>query len=258
VRQARDDDALAARQPLEEQVVRLLEARVERGARPAQHDEGGLRDAARLGLAEVRGESTREVDLEAGRRVGDRLLEGAGEDPVEVLGVARPAPAEELVDGDGGTGLPVPGDGLEQSPAVQVGALADHETGFEQGHRPDELGLVEREAQRDDAAEGVPDDVGAGNTQVGEQPAAVVGLLHERQRRASRVARAVAAAVVRDDPVGAGQEGLREQRPERVGDEPAVDADDDLAAAGLLVGQPDAVHDRAVHPSRPIVRPGGG
>ena len=170
-----------------------------------------------------------------------------------MLGVVRPAQAEELVDGVARADRAVPGDGVAQPLPVQVGALADEESRLEQGDGADELRRVEREAERDDAAERVPDDVRAIDAEMREHPAAVGGLLRERQRPVRRIARSVAAAVVRDDPMAVGQATLGEQRPERVGEERAVDADDGVAGAGLLVGQPDAVDDRAVHRSRPIV-----
>ena len=108
---------------------------------------------------------------------------------VEVLGVVRPTQAEELVDGVARADRAVTGDGVAQPLPIQVGALADEESRLEQGDGADELRRVEREAERDDAAERVPDDVRAIDAEMREHPAAVGGLLRERQRPVGRVAR---------------------------------------------------------------------
>ncbi len=93
------------------------------------------------------------------------------------------------------------------------------------------------------------------HAEVGQQPPAVLGVLREAHGSLGGAAARVPAAMVGDQPVPARQAALRQQRPERVGDEGAVDADDRLTRARLLVLQRDAVDDRRIPPHHAFPAP---
>jgi hypothetical protein len=177
VRRAREDEALGPGQPVEKQPIRLYKAGMERGAPLTEHDEDGLPDAARLRFAEVPVEPSRKIRLEERRRIDHRLLDGAGKHCVEPLSVLRPAHLQELGDRNARACLVIPLPASQQTLPVQLRTLADQHSSLEQAQRPNELGLVQREPQADQTAEGVPDDVSTSHAEVCQQPPTVAGLL---------------------------------------------------------------------------------
>ena len=106
---------------------------------------------------------------------------------------------------------------------------------------------VQCELEGDAATEGVANDVRPRHTQVAQQRPTVGGLAPDTDGAGGAAAARVAAAVVGDEPVPLGQGGLGQQRPERVGDERAVDENHRLADARDLVLERDAVDDRSPH-----------
>ena len=93
----------------------------------------------------------------------------------------------------------------------------------------------------------MPDDVRALDREVAHQRAAVLRLLREADRTGQAVAARVAAAVVAEHGVAAGENALLDQRREEVGADAGMDEHDRLAGAADLVLELDAVDGCSLH-----------
>ena len=113
----------------------------------------------------------------------ERVLAQAGLDDVPVVGVVD-AP-QERVSGLGDVTGPDRGHGGSDHLAGQdvAGRTRRVRRGLEQDEPRDEVGVVERRLQSDAAAGGVPDPVGAPDSELSQEPAALAGVVGEGEVR---------------------------------------------------------------------------
>jgi len=164
-------------------------------------------------------------------------------EPARVRRDCRRATAlEKIFHDDGRAPLPVGLSTAQQGITVRGGALSNKKRRLEQHERTDDARCLEGQLQRDAAAEGMPNHMRTRYPQ-GPQDSLAVGCLpFATGRPLDAAAAAVAAPMIRDQPITLGQARLIDQRPERIDDERAVHEDYWIAGAGLVIRDGDAIN----------------
>lgn len=212
-----------------------------------------MTDVPRLTLAKAPVQLRWQIPLKPGGRVVYGLVERSRQDAVELISIPGPPGLEELVHDDLRADLAVALSPTYQGLAIPVRTLSDHQSGFQQGERVDEIGTIQCELQGNAATKGVANHMCLLFPHMAQQRTAVNHLLLDTRGFRSITAPHVASSVVGDEPVPIGEGRLGNERPEDVRDESPVDEEDRLTDSDDLVFQGDVVEvsmDHELSPAR--------
>lgn len=240
---ARKDERLDSRQPFEQQLVTLLEARV---AQLTDDGERRLLYTSRLGRSEAPLPQLGQLVVEERIGVCQCLIEGTGNRAFQNGAVPWTArPSEERFDRSGGLAGAVELDGLRDLGR----AWHRQERRLEERDGVYDVGNVQCDLKSDAAAGGVADDVCSIDAEMAHESAEGGRLPCERERTCSWARVRVPGAVIEKQPMAIGECGRVHQRSEPISAGTVVDERDAFPRAANLVLELDASEGSSSHAS---------